>query len=69
MGSFTAYQVKRLDYFITMANPIFLTGAYYNNSSDSPVLLQVRSFTTSNADIKNGTPSTITEGYVHLRDY
>ena len=67
MGSFTAYQVKRLDFLITITNPIFLTGSYYNASADSSVLLQIRSFTTSSADLKNGSNSTITEGYVLIR--
>ena len=71
MGSFTPYETKTLNYFITMTKPIFLTGAYYNNSADSMVLLQIREFITNgnSVKIKNCTNSTISEGYVHFKDY
>ena len=69
MGSFNPYETKTLNYFITMAKPIFLTGAYYNNSVDAIVLLQIREFITNGVRIKNSTNSTISEGYVHFKDY
>ena len=69
MGSFTPYTIKTFNYFITMANPIFLTGSYYDNSADAIVLLQIREFITNGVRIKNSTNSTISEGYVYFKDY
>ncbi len=63
MGSFSPWQVKQFKYLIYMEKPFFFFGAYYKCSADSPVQLQIRELLTGAANIKNGSGSTVTEGY------
>lgn len=64
MGSMSGFSIKEFFYYVSITNPIVTFGAYYNSSADSPVILQIREKKENSIRIKNGTNSSITEGYV-----